>query len=203
MEQRLLPSWVFYWLSNAMNIFLIRHTEYENPDKLFAGRLPFPLSQEGREHAKRIGKWFLENGYLKLPIYSSPVKRTVETAEIIAEQTKSSIKQDTRLIEREMSCEGKSHPKTGPIEYAYSSYFVESIEHVLDRVKPFYNERISEGKDCIIVSHGDPLTSLFYLLIDKVIPNSWEDPLYVQKGEILWVKYDYFKKLQHVERIQV
>lgn len=186
-----------------MNIFLVRHTEYENPDKVFAGRLPFPLSQKGREHAKRIGEWFLENSYVELPIYSSPVKRTVETAEIIAEQTKSSIRQDTRLIEIKISCEGVPHPKIGPIEYAYARYDIESTSHVLARMNQFYLERVHDASDCIIVSHGDPITFLYHELTDKVFPNTWEDKYYVQKGEIIWIKTDKTNNQQHIERIQV
>ncbi|MDD3628908.1 MAG: histidine phosphatase family protein [Actinomycetota bacterium] len=67
---------------NQKVVFLIRHgnTEY-NEKKLFRGRLNIPLNSTGIEQAEKTGK-FLKGIKFDL-IYSSPLRRAYETAEII------------------------------------------------------------------------------------------------------------------------
>src|SRR3989344_5052200 len=90
-----------------MKVFLIRHTEYENPNNINPGTLPFPLSKKGRKHAKRIGEWFKKQRIRGIPIYSSPVKRAVETGEIIGKAISSSVVLDENLTERRSIVHGK------------------------------------------------------------------------------------------------
>ena len=82
-----------------MHIYLVRHTKYHNPENIFPFHLPVNLSVEGREHARRIADWFTNKKLIKLPIFTSPVVRCVQTAEIIAGQTDSFVSADERLVE--------------------------------------------------------------------------------------------------------
>jgi len=65
-----------------MNLFLIRHGEIlSNVKRVYAGRSPEPLTEKGRrqvyETAEELKSLHID------AIYTSPVKRAVETAEII------------------------------------------------------------------------------------------------------------------------
>jgi broad specificity phosphatase PhoE len=63
-------------------IYFVRHGQTENPEGIYYGRIPgFHLSKEGEEQAKRVGE-FLRGKTIEV-IYTSPLERTFETANII------------------------------------------------------------------------------------------------------------------------
>ena len=63
-------------------IYLIRHGETESNRKgIFRGRLDIPLSQNGREQAVDLKRYF-ENIPVDV-VYTSPLQRAVETAETV------------------------------------------------------------------------------------------------------------------------
>src|SRR3989344_4403861 len=84
-----------------MHIYLVRHTLYHNPENIYAFHLPLYLSPEGRKHAGRVGDWFKNNVSSAIPIYTSPIVRTVQTAEIIASINNFQVQTDERLIDDE------------------------------------------------------------------------------------------------------
>lgn len=66
-----------------------------------------PLSELGREQAKRLGKWFAAQTEKPAIIYTSPYIRAMETTQILAEsagfeRNEITIKLDERLREREL-----------------------------------------------------------------------------------------------------
>ncbi len=64
-------------------IYFVRHSIYENPQRLVPGRIPgYHLSKEGIAKAKRAGEYLKETK--SKHIYTSPLERTFETADIIA-----------------------------------------------------------------------------------------------------------------------
>ena len=64
-------------------IYLVRHGEYENPDYLFPGRSSgFPLSARGREQVCKLADYFVKKPIAAL--FSSPLLRTMQSAEIIS-----------------------------------------------------------------------------------------------------------------------
>lgn len=70
-------------LPNFSRIYLVRHGEAQNPKKIIYGYLPLPLSAKGRAQARCAGK-ILKDKNIFL-IFSSPQKRTRETARIISQ----------------------------------------------------------------------------------------------------------------------
>ena len=64
-------------------IYFVRHSIYENPQRLVPGRIPgYHLSKEGIAKAKKAGEYLKETK--SKHIYTSPLERTFETADIIA-----------------------------------------------------------------------------------------------------------------------
>ncbi len=190
-----------------MNLYLVRHTKYDNPDNIFPFHLPVYLSTDGRKHAKRIGKWFKQNAAPKIKIYSSPIVRALQTAEIIASSTNSFVQIDTLLTET--LCEklqGTKKPKVDAWKVEYDYLVREPIEKVKQRAIKSFKEKASKNKNCILVSHGDPLTILFYYLSKKEMPNDYYHPKYdkdyLKRGEIVKVALS-SKEVQTLERIIV
>lgn len=69
---------------DVRNIYLVRHCRPEVQDgiHLCIGKKDIPLSERGREHAKQLMGCFLSHNLNS--VYSSPLKRAKETADIIA-----------------------------------------------------------------------------------------------------------------------
>lgn len=176
-----------------MMIYGVRHTDYLNPENIYPFHLPVQLSAEGRAHAKRIGEWFQKKGVGNITIFSSPIVRTHETAEIIADAIGSSITIDARLIES--SCtnlQGKKQEGPNPVEREYDDPTREPLIDVQKRMIQFFDEKVFENKDCIFVTHGDPITTLYYHLIGKsplpkhlYVPENFS--LCIQRGEIVQI----------------
>lgn len=179
-----------------MRVFLVRHTAYLNPENIFPFRLPLELSKEGIEHSLRIGEWFKKNSLFNLPIYSSPIKRAYQTAELIAKVIDSNvINHDERLTEP--SCpnlQGKKAPEdeeeTWRMQCEDPSR--ESSENLQKRALACFQEKVQKGRDCILVSHGDPLAALVYYLFKKPLTKCLFDDehykFYIKKGEIVQVE---------------
>jgi len=79
-----------------LRIFLIRHGETEwNVKGVFRGRIDVPLSSVGVKQAEFLGKYL--SGVDFEAIYSSPLKRALETAMAIARFQRGKV--DDRLID--------------------------------------------------------------------------------------------------------
>ncbi len=93
-----------------MNIILIRHGQSEgNKSKIWQGYRPSSLTKKGRKQAKKVAE-YVQNEKIDY-IYSSDLKRALETAEIIAEKFPN-ISFDTNPLLREAylgELEGQPH----------------------------------------------------------------------------------------------
>lgn len=173
----------------AMKIYLVRHTEYSNPENIYPFWLPVHLSKIGKEHAQLIGEWFAKKGEMGLPIYCSPLDRCKETAEIIAKNIGSKIELDKRLIETYCpGRQGKPIPKDKGWIYEETDPKRERRPEIRKRMMSIFNEKKKEGKDCILVSHGDPIVTMYYhfrhLRLPKYLWNP-KNPNLIKKGGIV------------------
>ena len=68
-----------------MNLRLIRHAEsIANVEDRWQGRVDFPLSVTGRLQADLLGSTLECEGYIPSHMYTSPLSRALETAQIIS-----------------------------------------------------------------------------------------------------------------------
>ncbi len=68
-----------------MRLVIVRHAQSTaNAEGRWQGRSEFGLSPEGREQARRLSDRFQREGLQPTHIYSSPQKRTAETANVVA-----------------------------------------------------------------------------------------------------------------------
>jgi broad specificity phosphatase PhoE len=190
-----------------MYVYLVRHLEFENPKKIYPFHLPLYLSIKGRKDADKIASWFVAKQLLGLDIYTSPIVRCVQTAEIIASKTNSFVISNNRLIE--VSCnnlEGKKWilPNSWIAEENDNSR--ETKASTRKRMVSIYEEKVKQNIDCIFVSHGEPLTVLYYYLQGKELPKYLWDPAMsqqiIQRGDIVIIKNEN-RKVISLDKISV
>ena len=89
--------------SGAHDITLLRHGEsVGNQEARWQGQADYPLTERGREQvAALVARWLAEKrGFDR--IYSSPLKRALETAEIIAAGLQAPLETDPIWMERDI-----------------------------------------------------------------------------------------------------
>ncbi|MBI4090395.1 MAG: histidine phosphatase family protein [Candidatus Komeilibacteria bacterium] len=155
------------------HFYLLRHTEFENPDNIFRGRLGLALSKEGKDHARRIGAWFKDKHISK--IYSSAVERCKATAEIVAQSIDVPVVFDKRLLEVMHAIQGMNlieYRKDRNKRYSLvDTLGGESMMDVQVRMLDFFYEAVKRDEgNSIICSHGDGLYFLYLALVGKNLP---------------------------------
>lgn len=156
-----------------MKIFLVRHGQTEaNANHLFNGRNEKDLNETGVSQAQ-----LLVPEVESLPIdvvISSPLKRTIHTAEILNTQNLELVTDD-RLIERDfkdLTLQPTNLIKDKSILYNLGSYDeiegIESFQSIYDRVESFINDIKTQYKDknVLVITHGDIIVA-FQMYFDK------------------------------------
>ncbi len=85
-------------------IYLLRHGETEGPKRVYKGHIDVPLSRAGEKQVEKVAKAlkeFTKKYTLKCETcYSSPLKRAVKTAQIVAKSIPLFVKEEEILKER-------------------------------------------------------------------------------------------------------
>ena len=162
-------------LNGVNKIFLLRHGEAENNIKnilsCFPEKKQYNLTIKGKKQIETLAKE-LKNQKIDI-IFSSPILRTKETAEILSKKLGVEIIFDKRLIELNLGqFNGGSYDKfikifapeklkEGSVELG-----VESGEQMEKRLKNFLKDlnKKYNNKNIIIISHGNPLQVLYGII---------------------------------------
>jgi broad specificity phosphatase PhoE len=151
---------------------LIRHGQSTaNASGVWQGQMEFPLSDEGRRQAHLAGKAL--SGVRLDAVYSSPLERALETAEIIARETGFGgpiVTLDGLMERRGGSLEGTTHAEREarnpqferkllslPEEERWTLVGAETDEEILARFERAVSEihaRNEMGSRIVVVSHG-------------------------------------------------
>jgi 2,3-bisphosphoglycerate-dependent phosphoglycerate mutase len=104
-------------MSNEYTLILLRHgNSVWNQANLFTGWVDVDLSEQGRAEAKRAGELLAESGLKPELLYTSKLKRAINTAHIAlnaAERVWIDVKRDWRLNERHYGAlQGKDTAQT-------------------------------------------------------------------------------------------
>ncbi|MBU2109696.1 class I tRNA ligase family protein, partial [Patescibacteria group bacterium] len=179
---------------NGINkIFLIRHAEAENNVSEILSSWPekaeYHLTEKGKEQAKKMAE-FLKKENIDL-IFSSPVTRTKETAEIIAKKLDIKVIFDERLREMDYGdLEGKAYrdferqyPRESRIEK--TEHGIETGNQIKERLENFLEEinKKYSNKNIIIISHGDPIQIFYGITQNLSLINSFKG-WYPKKGSV-------------------
>ncbi|HID79909.1 MAG TPA: histidine phosphatase family protein [Aquificales bacterium] len=165
-----------------MQIYLLRHAQSEgNKRGLFQGSLDFPLSKEGKLQAQRAGE-FLKRFKFDL-VVSSPQKRAMQTAQIVAAILGLKVKVDGRLKEISYGIlEGKSHREVedwneyqkwleNPVKNPLQG--VDPMDKLQERVESFLNDVPQWGKKVLVVTHGGIVRAIICTVGNLGMENLW------------------------------
>lgn len=174
-------------------IYLVRHGEVNNPDGIIYGRLPhFPMTKRGKEEIEQVAAFLADKNISA--IYASPLERTKQTAEIIQKKLgHSEIYYSDQILETRTSYEGGKFNKLDKLQ---SEVYLkpldpsdETLEDIAQRMMIFLHGVINknEGKQVVIVSHGDPIMVLKAKIKHGTKPidfYTFKTDDYVQHGEV-------------------
>ncbi len=185
-----------------ITFYLVRHGEAENNIRSILNSSPeiekYSLTPRGREQAAETAKFL--SGVDADVIFSSPLRRTQETSEIIASATGLQVKFDERLREAGFGvfnekAQRELLKKYPDAEERISPDPADGIESFIDmrgRLKSFLDDMREKyaGKKVIVVSHGDPLEQLHGILTNEA-PGRSATGWYPKKGSCTEVVWEY------------
>ena len=140
-------------------LYIIRHGQTaKNKQKVLQGRSDLPLNEEGRRQSLDAGAALAEHGVKAARVYSSPLIRAVETAQLACGTD--DVVTDERLIEMDYGpYEGMDLISPAPEVMAFFMDFagtpapegMEQLSAVVERTGQFADEIIEEAKDGDVV----------------------------------------------------
>ena len=164
----------------ATTIHFVRHGEVENPNHVLYERLPgFHLSNRGLKMASATAQYIATVPQMRgiSAIYSSPLERTQETAQQIANALQiGPIILDNRLIEAENNFRGKrigygegalwKNNNWKLVSNLWKPSWGESYKSIAARVGDFAREQVKNhpGEQIVAVTHESPIWSYRHLL---------------------------------------
>ena len=162
-------------------IYIIRHGQTEkNKANLLQGRSEHPLNETGIRQAQEAGEWFAKQGIIFDAVYSSPLKRAIDTGKIAAgKESDFRPDIDERLIEMEYGpYEGLDLRMPPPEIIEFFSDFVhnpapdgmEQLPEVMARVGAFLEEirERAETEEILVSTHAIAMKGLLeYLTPDS------------------------------------
>lgn len=167
----------------TVTFFLVRHGEAEGNVKGILCSWPekhiFHLTETGRKQAAEAARRLASGGVDR--IYSSPITRTLETAQAISEATGVGIETDERIRESDFGLYDGGAAVAMTAEYPADTdridtdeREIESLRSVRARVEAFLADVLKNdaGKKVVVVSHGDTLEVLYGLLHGQTLEES-------------------------------
>lgn len=192
-------------MRKKMKIWLTRHGQTDlNKKKLMQGLTDAPLNERGIDQAKEARAAI---GDVKFDaVYSSPLKRAIKTAEIIANVPRDEIIIDSRIIEVDFGKYEQRHfLKMGPAMTLYwilpeimkAPPSVEDLSSMINRSRQFLDDLGKKDyENVLVVCHGGIIRALCGYLEGRKNGIKWrpnpkncEIRLYESKGE----GYQYIK----------
>ncbi|MDP9326097.1 MAG: histidine phosphatase family protein [Candidatus Dormibacteraeota bacterium] len=161
-------------MPETSRIFLCRHAAPANPTGVFYGHLPgFGLGKTGRRQALGLGRFLA--AYPVCKIFTSPLDRARETAELVASRLPRKVDIEVRndLVEAEFGkyLQGVKRPEAlfrRPLFLVHAVApgalpFDEKVAQMAERVGRVVREALEtcRGQAAAIVSHADPIKALW------------------------------------------
>lgn len=139
-------------------IYVVRHGETDwNQSNKVLGRTDIPLSSKGKSQAKDLAT-SLKDKNIRM-IYTSPLGRAVETAQIISKEINANYEERDELVEQNFGIFEGVNRDDGEYQKAKREFFSkypggESYFDVVARVYPFIDKVKIQDENVLIVSHG-------------------------------------------------
>jgi probable phosphoglycerate mutase len=181
----------------STTIIFIRHTDVENPEEIFYGRMRgYGLSELGRKQARRTAEVLVEARVSA--IYTSPMLRARQTARIIAEPHRLQPKATWLLAEVKTGWQGRPFTELDAIGFdLYSRPLgrgAETLDTLWARIQRFLRQVRQEhnGGTVLAVTHGDiaMVTRAGFVGLPITIGSIRLPHVYAGKGSLTKVRFD-------------
>jgi glucosyl-3-phosphoglycerate phosphatase len=182
-------------MSSGRRLLLVRHGESEgNFERCFSPNPHIELTERGVDQARTAGR-LIASGFAPVRIVSSPFRRAVRTARLIAGETSYDAEIDVEhdLRERDIGeLAGRpygwmrEHPAYRPDRFwEWRPAGGESLVDVQERAAPVLQRILANGPegDVVVVSHGGVMLALC-----AHIEGSWLRPHVARNCEVLVVE---------------
>lgn len=187
-----------------MKLTIIRHGQTDwNVEKKYQGITDIELNQEGENQSKKVA-FALKNEKFDV-IISSPLKRTIKTAQIINQYHNQEIEIITNFKERDFGkLEGKEYKNVNfdkiKIDLLYKKYKVEHIKDFEKRIKNAMHELLEkyQNKNVLLITHG----GVAYMIIAILENKSFYDVIKLYKKKptsITTIEFDENKNHKFIE----
>ncbi len=169
-------------MSHEYTLILLRHgNSVWNQENLFTGWVDVELSDQGRAEAKRAGELLAESGLKPELLYTSKLKRAINTAHIAlnaAERVWIDVKRDWRLNERHYGAlQGKDKAQTLA---EYGPEMFQTWRRSFDVPPPPIddNDKYSQAHDERYADLGEnvPKTECLKDVLDRMLP-LWDEEI--------------------------
>ncbi|PRR78288.1 Phosphoserine phosphatase 1 [Clostridium liquoris] len=184
-----------------MNIYLLRHGETEsNSKKVYYGKLDVELNQKGKAQSEAAGSKLKEIKFNK--VYTSTMKRAVQTAQIAVKNKECEFIKDKRINEMNLGVfEGKNYEENQrdyPEEWkrwtedwkSYAPPKGESYIEFYNKIKGFIEDIIKQNdEDILIVTHGGVIKSIYAYILGENLDLFWK--FGTKNGDLTLIKYEY------------
>lgn len=159
-------------------IYILRHGQTaKNKAKSLQGRSDDPINDDGIKQARKVAEWFRQQGIVFDVIYSSPLKRAIDTGKIVAADAPVIL--DERLIEMDYGpYEGMDLMNPAPEIVTFFSDFVnnpapegmEPLSEVVKRAGQFMEDIKGDvkGKNVLISTHAIAMKGI----LESLTPDS-------------------------------
>lgn len=176
-------------------LILVRHAESEgNATRTFTSSPEVPLTEHGREQARRTGA-LLRERFRPVRLVSSPYRRALQTAELIGERIGLRIEIEGAVREQHFGeLAGRPYeasadtPGFGELpRWEWRPPGGETLTEVRARAAPVLARLAREhvGEEIVVVTHGGTILALWAHLID-----SWEEARSVGNADVCLVPHD-------------
>lgn len=194
--------------NNPTRIYLIRHGAVENPDDISYGRLPISLSERGREEILDLCRVLKSQGVKFDVIYTSPVERARQSAQIIQDQFGvEKLEVSDELTDVDVGdLEGKPMQILRDSKYSEENlqemgFKIEPKSAIIARVSSLIEEVLAkhQGETVAMVSHGDVTRLALWCQEhpERVPPKILRDEDYLAVAEAVVLKFSGDRYLGH------
>lgn len=179
-------------------VYFVRHGQTENRGEIIYGRMPgFNLSEAGRKEAEIAGQYLKGKGVKN--IYTSPLERTFQTADVISNQIPgSTINHAYELNEVESSSWQGLSPDELFKNNSYENFIndpnanigTENLNQLVQRLANFTKMVVEKNKGgtAACVSHEIPIIALKLSLENKPLVSL--KTYHMSTGSILELQFD-------------
>lgn len=190
-------------------VWLARHGEVRNPDKVLYGRMPrVGLTREGHRQAQALADHLRHHTRPLAAIYSSPMLRARRTAKVVldVQPEVDRLRIDSDLHEVRTAWEGEPLEALERIDWDFYNHprhpEDESLHAIHGRMRRWLQRTLRRhtGTDVLAVSHGDPILILVGALAGLPLdPRHIFPRPYIQTGTLYRLQFDAAGACQDVQ----